>query len=330
MRKIIRSRGVTLALIILLLCVLISTQSANFLTVNNFVSIIRSNIVLAVCAISLTLLVSTGNVDVSTGAQLAVITVLIGNLSKQDWTSMPVLLLLAILLGVALNLFNAFLCVYTKLSAIIITMGTSNIFRGAIQLITNGSWVSGIGKKVTGLWFKVGKLPFPFFIFLALLLAAWFMLTRTTFGRSIFAVGGNRVAAKRMGFNETKITLGVFTCSGILMGIAAFLMLGINASAQPSSNAGYEMTIISAVILGGADISGGRASVFCTSLGVLLIGVISNGMVLAGINVYFQTLVQGLIIVAAITSDALQHNKSARAPRIELQGKAQKEAAAHE
>ena len=329
MRKIIRSRGLTLIIIILLLCVLITTQSSNFLTINNFVSINRSNIVLAVCALGLTLLVSTGNVDVSTGAQLAVISVFVGNLSKQGWANMPALFLIAILLGIGLNLINAVLCVYTKLSAIIITMGTSNIFRGAVQLITNGSWVSGIGANVTRLWFKVGTIPFPFFVFLALLIATWFMMTRTTFGRSIFAIGGNRVAAKRMGFNETRITLQVFTCTGILMGIAAFLMLGINASAQPSSNTGYEMTIISAVILGGADISGGRASVFCTSLGVLLIGVISNGMVLAGINVYFQTLVQGLIIVAAITSDALQHRKNTRVPRIEL-SRTGKEASQHE
>lgn len=109
---------------------------------------------------------------------------------------------------------------------------------------------AAVPKKVTGLWFKVGEIPFPLFIFLFLLVATWFMLTRSYFGRSIFAIGGNRVAAQRMGFNETKITLGVFACAGFLMGVAAFLMLGINASAQPSSNSGYEMTIISAVILG--------------------------------------------------------------------------------
>jgi len=329
MKKLLRSRGTTLVLIILLLCVFISLRSPNFLTLMNFVSIIRSNIVLAVCAIGLTLLVSTGNVDVSTGAQLAVISVAIGNLSKLGW-SFPVLLLLAIVLGVALNLFNAILCIYTKLSAIIITMGTTSIFRGVIQLITNGSWVSGVPQSVTGLWFKVGSFPFPLFILLLLLVATWFLLTRTHFGRNIFAVGGNKVAAKRMGINETRITLGVFGCAGVLMGIASFLMLGLNASAQPSSNAGYEMIIISAVILGGADISGGRASVFSTTLGVLLIGIINNGMIMGGIDVYFQTLVHGVIIVVAITIDAIRRTRDMKKPKIDLRATGMKGAAVHE
>ena len=318
MKKLLRSRGITLILTLIALSVLVSLRSPNFLTWQNFISIVRSNIVLGVCSMALTLLVATGNVDVSTGAQLAVISVIVGNISKMEWSNMPLLIMIAVALGVALNVFNAFLCVYTKLSAIIITMGTTSIFRGAILLITNGSWVSGIPTKVTGLWFKVGDIPFPFFIFLTLLVSTWFMLTHTTFGRSIIAVGGNRTAAKRMGFNETRITLAVFACAGVLMGIASYLMLGLIASAQPSSNNGYEMTIISAVILGGADIAGGRASVFSTTLGVLLIGVINNGMVLSGINVYFQTLVHGVIIVIAITSDAIRHNRELRKPRIEL------------
>lgn len=318
MRKIVRSRGFTLILIIVILCAAVSIVSPNFLTVNNFMSIIRSNIVLAVCALGLTVLVITGNVDVSTGAQLAVISVAVGNMALQEWSNMPMLILAAIALGVALNLLNAVLCIYTKLSAIIITMGTTSIFRGAIQLITNGSWVSGIPSKVTAVWTKIGEVPLPFVIFAALLFGLWFVLTRTRFGRSLFAVGGNRVAAKRVGFNENKVMLGAFTCSGIFMGIASFLMLGLNASAQPSSNTGYEMTIISAVILGGANINGGRASVFLTTLGVLLLGIINNGMVLAGINVYFQTLVHGLIIVAAITSDALRAIREQNAPKIEI------------
>lgn len=318
MKKVVRSRGFTLLLIIAVLCAAVSVMSPNFLTLNNFMSIVRSNIVLAVCALGLTVLVITGNVDVSTGAQLAVISVAVGNLALQEWSNMPVLIAVSILLGVALNLLNAVLCIYTKLSAIIITMGTTSIFRGAIQLITNGSWVSGIPGKVTNIWMKIGEIPLPFILFAALLFGLWFILTRTRFGRSLFAVGGNRVAAKRMGFNENKVMLGAFTCSGVFMGIASFLMLGLNASAQPSSNNGYEMTIVSAVILGGANINGGRASVFLTTLGVLLIGIINNGMVLAGINVYFQTLVHGLIIVAAITSDALRAIRESKAPKIEI------------
>ena len=318
MKRIVRSRGFTLLLIIAMLCAAVSIMSPNFLTVNNFMNIIRSNIVLAVCALGLTVLVITGNVDVSTGAQLAVISVAVGNLALLEWTNMPILIAAAIMLGVVLNLLNAVLCIYTKLSAIIITMGSTSIFRGAIQLITNGSWVSGIPAKVTNIWVKIGEIPLPFFIFTVLLLGLWFVLSRTRFGRSLFAVGGNRVAAKRMGFNENKVMLGAFTCSGVFMGIASFLMLGLNASAQPSSNTGYEMTIVSAVILGGANINGGRASVFYTTLGVLLIGIINNGMVLAGIDVYFQTLVHGLIIVAAITSDALRAMKERNTPKIEI------------
>lgn len=319
MKKAIRSRQATLVLMILVLAAAVSILSPNFRTWSNLISILRNNTVLAVCSLGLTVLVITGNVDVSTGAQLAVISVAVGNLALQGWGSTPLLILIAIALGVALNLLNAVLCIYTRLSAIIITMGTTSIFRGMIQLITNGSWVSGIPPKVTGIWKSVAGIPLPLFVFAVLLTATWFMLTRTRFGRSIFAVGGNRVAAKRMGFNQDRVTLGAFAYAGGLMGIAAYLMLALNASAQPSSNNGYEMTIISAVILGGADINGGRASVFSTALGVLLIGVISNGMVLAGINVYFQTLVHGAIIVAAITSDALRRNRESKAPRIDVQ-----------
>lgn len=307
-----------MSLIIIVLCLAVSSFSPSFFTVTNFMSIIRSNIVLGVCALGLTVLVITGNVDVSTGAQLAVISVAIGNMALAEWSNTVVLVLASIALGIALNLINVFLCIQTKLSAIIITMGTTSIFRGAIQLITNGSWVSGIPTKVTGVWTKIGEIPVPFIIFLVLLFGEWFVLTRTRFGRSLFAVGGNREAAKRVGFNQDKVMVGAFVWAGIYMGIAAFLMLGLNASAQPSSNAGYEMTIISAVILGGANINGGRASVFLTTLGVLLIGIINNGMVLAGIDVYFQTLVHGLIILAAITSDALRNLKDLKISKIDL------------
>ena len=128
MKRIVRSRGFTLLLIIAMLCAAVSIMSPNFLTVNNFMNIIRSNIVLAVCALGLTVLVITGNVDVSTGAQLAVISVAVGNLALLEWTNMPILIAAAIMLGVVLNLLNAVLCIYTKLSAIIITMGSTSIF----------------------------------------------------------------------------------------------------------------------------------------------------------------------------------------------------------
>jgi ribose/xylose/arabinose/galactoside ABC-type transport system permease subunit len=163
-----------------------------------------------------------------------------------------------------------------------------------------------VPETLTDLWFNVGAVPFPFILFVILMVAVWFMLTRTKFARSIYALGGNRMAAMRMGIDSRAVTVKTFAIFGALIGISALFLVSLNASAQPTSSVGFEMTIITAVILGGADINGGRASVFATAMGVLMLGIIHNGMVLIKISMYYQELVNGAIIVIAIISDVLR------------------------
>ena len=314
-------REAVIAAVILLLAVVVSAISPSFLSPTNLLNVLSGNVVLAVLALGMAVVLVPAHIDVSVGAQLALVSVLVGNLTiavgGQSGLVNPFsMLLLGILIGAGVGVINGFFVAVVELPAIIVTLGITSILRGVLFSTTSGSWSSGVPTWMTDLQVQ-GPLGIPWVLVILAVtaLAIWALMHRTLAGRNVMAVGGNREAALRFGVKTRWVDFGVFVVMGAMSGLAGVLYLAKMGSAQPGAAVGIEMSAIAAAILGGASVLGGRIHVAGTLLGVLLLGVIENALVLSGVPVYWQSLVSGLIVVTAITAAVVQ-DKSRRPSRV--------------
>ena len=309
MKKFLKTREFTLLLMIIFLIIIISIISPVFLTLQNFINIFKSNIVLAIISMGMTVLLITGSIDVSVGSQLAVLSVIISKLTLIPDVNIFIIIIASIIMGILLSSINGFISIRANIPPIVVSFGTMGVYRGAILLYTNGVWVMSLPAWFTGIWRSYLGIPIPFYIFTIFLLLSWFMLNNTKIGRQIFAMGGNKNAALRAGINIKNTTMFAFMYLGILMGIGSILYTAQTGFGSPVAGSGLEMSVIAAVIIGGASVYGGRGSIFATTLGVLLISIIQNGLVLMRVSLYYQNVVNALIIIIAVTSDVLRQRK---------------------
>jgi ribose/xylose/arabinose/galactoside ABC-type transport system permease subunit len=302
--KYIRKREISLLLTILVLGAVIAVSAPEFLQPGNLLNILVNNAMYGIMAVGMTLVLVTGNIDISVGAQFAVIGVIaatFANFAGSIGLATPLaVFVVAILLGTALGYINGFLASKIRLPAVILTLGTMSIMRGTLLITTKGSWVT-LPTWFTGIASQK-FLGVHILIYLWLLVAALMvlLLRYTMLGRNILAMGGNPVAALRIGINREWIYRFVFAAFGATVGIASTIYIAQLGSAQPAAGTGYEFTVVGATVIGGNSLLGGKASVVGTCLGVLLLGIVRNAMVLMHIPVYWQSLVTGLILVLAI------------------------------
>lgn len=303
-----KTREIILIVTILLIGAVITLIAPAFLTKLNLVNMLYSNVVLGVMTMGMMMVIVTGNIDVSVGAQYAVCGMLVAMFVKETGGQYVVAsLLVGMAAGTVLGLLNGLLVAKLKIPAIVVTLSTLNIMRGVLYLISRGNWIDGLkgpfarfaSQRFLGLQTAV-------YIWMAVLLITYFLLYRTGVGRDVLAVGGNKTAARRLGINETKVYLLSFGYMGLLAGLAAGIASSKLKIAQPSNGLGYEMQLIAACVIGGTLFSGGVASILGTLLGVLLIGMIDNGLVLAKVPVYWQELTTGIIIILAVASGVLK------------------------
>lgn len=305
-------REVAIGAVLLAIAIVVSLISPHFLTANNLTNIVTSNVVLAVLALGMAVVLVPAHIDVSVGAQLAVVAVVVGDLTiavaeRSALVNPVTMVLMGLALGAILGAINGIFVAWVRLPAIIVTLGTAAILRGMLFATTNGSWSSGVPTWMTDLQVN-GPLGVPWVVIILLVtvVALWLFMHRTVPGRNILAVGGNREAAERLGVKVARVDLTVFVIMGALSGLAGVLYLFQMGSAQPGAGVGIEMSAIAAAILGGASVFGGRIHVIGTLLGVMLLGVIENALVLGGVPVYWQDLVSGLIVVVAVTVAVVQ------------------------
>ncbi|GAA2181120.1 ribonucleotide-diphosphate reductase subunit alpha [Brooklawnia cerclae] len=309
---IVRRREIVIAASIVVISCVVAVISPQFMTVSNIRNVLTSNAVMAVLALGMTIVLVPAHIDVSVGAQLAVTAVVVGDIVTAAQTQSAIvntgtMLLLGVVIGCVLGALNGLFVALIRLPAIIVTLGTSSILRGVLYSTTNGAWTSGVPAWLTSSQVD-GPVGIPgvlIVVAVATVLLAVYM-HRTTSGRDVVALGGNREAALRFGVNVSRVDFLVFVIMGAFSGLAGVLYLVQMGSAQPGAGVGFEMTAIAAAILGGASVFGGRIHIGGTLLGVLLLGVIQNGLVLSGVPVYWQDLVSGLIVVAAVTAAVIQ------------------------
>ncbi len=292
--------------ILVLICILFTFLTPNFLTTGNVVNILRQASINIVLATGMTFVILTGGIDLSVGSILgvsAVVAVLVSLLPALGWAAVPAALLTGLLIG----LVNGALIAFLDLPPFIVTLGGLTALRGAAYLVASGTTV--INRNLNFAWIGNSYLgPLPWLVVIALLAvaASWFVLRQTILGVQIYAVGGNQRAARLTGIKVDRVLLFVYGVSGLLAGLAGIMSASRLYSATGLLGSGYDLDAIAAVILGGTSFTGGIGTIPGTLLGALIIAVLNNGLTLLNMSYFWQLVVKGLVIIVAVTIDRLR------------------------
>ncbi|WNS79074.1 ABC transporter permease [Domibacillus sp. DTU_2020_1001157_1_SI_ALB_TIR_016] len=316
MNSILKSKEVSIAMIVILLSIVLTFISPVFLTADNLLDVIKGNAVLGILAIGMTMVIITGGIDVSVAAVTSAVCVILGKIMvimPDSPVSILLLFLIGPLLGIILGAINGVLVAKIQIPAIVVTLGMMSIINGLVLYITNGQYLNSssfpsIFLKFSS--FEVFGISIVILMFIAVALLTWYLLKYTLIGREVMAIGGNKDSAVRVGINFDKVQIFVFSYMGFLAGIAAIAQTAYTKAVDPNGMLGLELMVIAAVVLGGANIMGGRGTVMGTVLGVLLLGIVQNGLILARIDTFWQKVFTGIIILLAVSYDHVQYKRS--------------------
>lgn len=303
-------RQFALIFILIGLIVVFSVSTNSFLSVDNIMNVLRQVSMICIVAVGMTMVIILGDIDLSPGSMMAFVGVMAATVFKM--TESPVITLIsALAIGAGVGFMNGFITAKGGIPAFITTLATMQIFRGIAFIYTGGNPVSVFDERFTqfGTGY-VGIVPLPVIIMIIVIVFGVFITNYTRFGRHIYAVGGNSKASQWSGINVAKVKIGVFTIIGTLTGLAGLIAAARLGSGQPSAAQGFEMDVIAAVILGGASLAGGRGKIAGTVIGVIIIGLLANGLTLMNISTYWQQVVKGVIIVVAVLIDTKSKKKS--------------------
>jgi len=294
-----------------IICLIISLITPQFLTVSNWTIIVTQVSINALLAFGVTFVIITGGIDLSLGSIVAVSGVTSAMLAHPD--SYPVLIPISmgLLAGLLMGAFNGFIITKSKIAPFIVTLGTMTIGRGLALILSVGRPVSNLSDSFNYLGSgTVLGIPVLILIFILVFALCSVILSKTILGRYIYAVGGNEQAARASGINIERVKLSVYSISGLLAGLAGILLASRITTGQPNAGAGFELDAIAAVVIGGTSTSGGKGSMAGTLIGVLLIGVINNGLDLLNVTSYYQQVVMGIIIIGAVVLDSLNQKSN--------------------
>ncbi|WP_395809928.1 ABC transporter permease [Daejeonella sp.] len=294
-----------------IICLIISLITPQFLTVSNLTIIVTQVSINALLAFGVTFVIITGGIDLSLGSIVAVTGVTAAMLAHPD--SYPVLIpiVMGLLAGLLMGAFNGFIITKSKIAPFIVTLGTMTIGRGLALILSDGRPVSNLSDSFNYLGSgTVFGIPFLILIFILVFALCSIILSKTVLGRYIYAIGGNEQAARASGINIDRVKLYVYSISGLLAGLAGILLASRITTGQPNAGAGFELDAIAAVVIGGTSTAGGRGTMAGTLIGVLLIGVINNGLDLLNVTSYYQQVVMGIIIIGAVVLDSLNQKSN--------------------
>ncbi|AJQ26270.1 ABC transporter permease [Pelosinus fermentans] len=310
MNDLLKKREFVMFMMLMVISICISLITPTFLTPSNLLSIVMNNIILAIMAMGMTLVIVTSGIDVSVGSQLGFAAIFVGLVALIPGSNILTVLAVGIVSGIVLGLLNGILIAGAEIPAIVVTLGTMNIFRGSLLLYTNGKWVTALPAWYTSLYnTSVMGIPIPIIILLLVIGVTYFITQHTRLGRSIYALGGNPAIASRVGINTGMVTMFVFAYMGALTGIASILYGAQLATIDPNAGTSFELMVISAVVIGGANVLGGSGSLLGSLIGVLILGVLQNGIILMRIEPYWQNVVVGLTLITAVTLDVVNNRK---------------------
>lgn len=313
LRGLTRARETNVLLALLLVSAGISSATPYFLTSDNLMGVFRSFSTTAIMAIGMVMVIITGGIDLSVGSVMG-LSGLVTALAFQGGLSTLPSVACGLLVGVLFGLANGLLVTAGRLPPFIATLGTLSIGRGLMYIITKGVPVtpdtpesfSALGQGY------IGYVPAPVIIMVVLAVVFSVVMTFTTFGRRVYATGGNEPAAWLSGVATSRIKLVVYTLSGTISAIAGVVAFSRYLSAEPASGFGSELDVIAAAAIGGASLAGGVGSVQGAVIGAALTGIIANGVVLMDINTYAQQAITGAVILIAVSIDVWRHPRKDR------------------
>lgn len=304
---------------LVLLVVVLGCISPEFRTASNFLNLLRQATFNGLIAFGMTCVILSDGIDLSVGSTFALAAIVCAELIMYGLPAW-VAILAALAVGVLLGSISGVLVTKGRLQPFIATLVTMTAYRGIAMIITDGKPISRLAASIESesgaFLFKVlGKgnivfgpndmfrIPIPAIILVIALIIFWFLLTKTTFGRKLYATGSNAKCANLVGVNTTKIKIIVYAISGFMSALAGLIMISRVDSAQPILGEGYELDAIASVALGGTSMSGGRGKITGTFAGVLIIAVLNNGLNILGVSTYYQEVIKAIVILIAVLSD---------------------------
>ena len=293
---------------LVLLCVIFSLTTDVFLTWRNALNVIDQITVLGILAIGMTAVIIIGGIDLSVGSVLAFSMMMMGWLYQAVGVPLGLAIVVGLVAGTACGVVNGLLITKAKLPPFIATLTMMSVGRGLANIITEGRQIVGYPDWFTNLSTvrHFGFLSVTVAIFIVLALISWAVLRYTTLGRSLYAIGGSAEVARLAGIHVQKLTISVYALSGLLAGLASVALACRLNSSQPSAGTGYELDTIAAVVIGGASLNGGVGGIRGTVVGVLIIGVLRNGLNLSGVSPFVQQIVIGVVIALAVAADTFR------------------------
>jgi len=296
--------GIVISFLVLFL--VLSFLSNNFLTSNNLVNVLRQVSINGVLAVGMTFVILTAGIDLSIGSILALAGAVAASLVTGIDAQPAIFAVIAgVLVGTACGAINGGLIAYFNVPPFVATLGLLSVARGATLLYSGGRPIPNLSPEFR--WLGQGAvvgIPAPVIIFAIVFVVAYMTLRYSVYGRRVYAVGGNPRSAKTSGINTRGIVFSVYALMGGLAGLAGVMLTARTTSALPQAGIGYELDAIAAVVIGGTSLTGGIGRITHTLVGVLIIGMISNGLDLMGVSSYYQQIIKGSIIVLAVLIDS--------------------------
>lgn len=306
--------GIIIALLAMFIFLTVfPTTRSTFLTPKNMFNILRQNASNLFLATGMTMVIILGGIDLSVGSVIALSGVVAAGCVVNFGLPEAVGFIAAVAVGAAVGLFNGFIICKTDIPPFIVTLASMNITKGIALVLTGGAPIRCMTDafKFPGAGY-VGPVPTPVILMIVIFVIAALMINKTQLGRHIYAVGGNVQAAKFSGISVQKVKFIVYAYTGVMAGIAGVVIASRLYSGQPTAGDGAEMDAIASVVVGGTSMSGGSGRIGGTLIGVLIIGVLNNGLNLMGVDSNFQYIVKGLVILLAVYVDFLRNKKAGR------------------
>lgn len=304
-----RDYGVLIGFVVL--CIAISMATPAFLSKQNVLNLLRQSSIIGIISAGMTFVIISGNFDISVGAVAALSGVIVMRLATTG-TNLFLSIIAAIVVCAIIGLVNGIMVAKVNVPSLIATMAMVTIVRGILLMITGGYPITQTIPMLDSLGngYFLG-IPMPVIVFILVVIVSYIVLTQTKFGRHVYSIGGNQDASKLNGINVDSQKIKVFIINAVLAAIAGLVLTGRLGTASPVAGDSYDMDAIASVVIGGTSVSGGSGSVLKTIIGVLLMSVINNSFNLLGIDIFFQYIFKGLIILVAVGFDSYSKKKLA-------------------
>ena len=302
-----------IGVILIFMILVIGVMKPRFLYPSNILNVLTQISVNCLIAYGMCLCITTGGIDLSVGPQLALVSVLLGQFIVVRGMNIGLSVVLAVLAATVFGLVNGFLVAKFDMAAFVVTLATQLVIRSIAQIISDGQGMSMASPAFKNIYSgTLAGIPYPIIYMVVASIIMYIVMHWTKFGRYVFAVGGNVNAAIASGVNVFWTKTLCYTISGLLAGIAGVVIASRLYSGQPTAGDGAEMDAIASVVVGGTSMSGGSGRIGGTLIGVLIIGVLNNGLNLMGVDSNFQYIVKGLVILLAVYVDFLRNKKAGR------------------